>query len=266
MNYAFMTFSCPQLTLDEAIEAAKRFGYTGIEPRIESGHRHGLEFDTPAKSRAEARRKAEDAGIALCCVATSCVYADLTKTQQMTANTLRAIDLASDIGAPVIRVFGGTIPEGIAHEDARNRVAEALRSVADHAEAHGVTVCMETHDSWCNPEDVVRVMQLVAHPAIAVNWDIMHPVRRGGSTMERAFAALKPWIRHVHFHDGTVEPDDLELRPIGQGGIDHKTAVRLLMKMGYHGYLSGEWINWSPYEEHLPRELATMKEYEQEKD
>jgi sugar phosphate isomerase/epimerase len=49
--------------------------------------------------------------------------------------------------------------------------------------------------------------------------------------------------------------------PVGEGDIDHKTAVELLERMGYDGYMSGEWINWQPYEEHLPRELATMKTY-----
>jgi hypothetical protein len=38
--------------------------------------------------------------------------------------------------------------------------------------------------------------------------------------------------------------------------------VELLQAMPYTGYLSGEWINWEPYEMHLPRELAAMKAYE----
>ncbi len=81
--------------------------------------------------------------------------------------------------------------------------------------------------------------------------------------MDEAFKALRPWIHHVHFHDGTLPPADSELRPIGEGGIDHKRAVELLQADGYADHLSGEWINWAtPYEEHLPRELATMKGYE----
>src|SRR3990172_7845982 len=71
MRYAFMTFSCPDLTLTEALEVGRRYGYDGIEPRIEEGHHHGIEVDTPADRRTEARRMAGDAGIALCCIATS---------------------------------------------------------------------------------------------------------------------------------------------------------------------------------------------------
>ena len=142
-------------------------------------------------------------------------------------------------------------------------VAEALRSVAERAGARSVTVCMETHDDWCNPEHVARVMRRVNAPAIAVNWDIMHPIRRGGVTMTEAFDVLQDWVRHIHFHDGANAGSKFSLVPIGQGEIDHQCAVRLLQEQGYEGYLSGEWINWESYQTHLPRELATMKSYEQ---
>ena len=36
MKYSFMSFSCPQLTLGELLATAKRFGYEGVEPRIDS--------------------------------------------------------------------------------------------------------------------------------------------------------------------------------------------------------------------------------------
>ena len=264
MKYAFMSFSCPELNLDEFIAVAKRFGYDGIEPRISEKHKHGIELDATPEARRVAREKAQAAGIAICCVATSCVYADPTKADQMVADTLRAIDLAGEVGSPRIRVFGGAMPKDSSRDEAVDEVAKSLESVAAHAAARGVTVCMETHDDWCNPAHVAAVMRRVNHPAIAVNWDIMHPIRQGGATMDSAFDALKLWIRHVHFHDGHTAGGKLELCPIGQGDIDHKRAVQLLKDAGYQGYLSGEWIAWEPYETHLPRELAAMKRYERE--
>ena len=58
--------------------------------------------------------------------------------------------------------------------------------------------------------------------------------------------------------------DGIELRPIGEGIIDHRRAVELLLGAGYDGFISGEWINWEPYEMHLPREIATLRRYEEE--
>jgi len=263
MKYSFMTFSCPKLTLDEVLSLAKSTGYDGVEPRLVSKHGHGIETDISAEARKEIKSKFEDSGIAACCVATSCRYADPANAQQMVDETLRSIDLAADIGAPRIRVFGGRMGEGLSREEAIQVVAGALRSVADHAGQRGVAVCMETHDDWCDPKNVAAVMEQVDHPAIRVNWDIMHPVRTANTTIDKSFQTLKPWIEHLHVHDGSKETG--KLAPIGEGFIDHKRAIELLLTISYGGYLSGEWINWEdPYEVHLPREVATMRRYEEE--
>jgi len=261
MKYAFMSFSCPELSLVDMLTLAKQLGYDGVEPRVAAKHAHGIETDASAAVRKDARELAGEIGIPFCCIATSCRYADPATTREHIDETLRSIDLASDVGAPAIRVFGGSVPAAVSRDEAIDIVVGALRSVAEHAADRGVTVCMETHDDWCDPGHVACVMKQVAHPAVAVNWDIMHPIRRGNSTMDDAFAALRDWVRHVHFHDGTTQ-DKLTLVPVGTGDIDHCRAVELLAGAGYDGFLSGEWIGWEPYAEHLPRELATMKTYE----
>jgi len=148
--------------------------------------------------------------------------------------------------------------EGIGYE-----VLEELRElaeVADHAAERGVILCMETHDDWCNPEHVAAVMARTDHPCVAVNWDIMHPVRTAEATVDQAYQVLQPWIRHVHIHDGGGE--NLTFAAIGEGPIDHLRTLELLAHAEYDGYLSGEWIGWEAYDIHLPRELATMQGYE----
>jgi hypothetical protein len=40
-------------------------------------------------------------------------------------------------------------------------------------------------------------------------------------------------------------------------------VIELLVGTGYDGYLSGEWINWDPWQVHLPRELRALKQIEQ---
>jgi fatty-acyl-CoA synthase len=141
-------------------------------------------------------------------------------------------------------------------------VVAALRAVADHAARRAVLVCLETHDSWSDPVHVREVMQRVDRPSIGVTWDVMHPVRAAGRTIDETFRLLEPWIMHVHMHDGVAQRDRLEFRPIGTGDIDHRRVVDLLSLSGYRGYLSGEWIGWDAPDMYLPRELAAMKQYE----
>jgi len=262
MNYAFMTFACPELSLDESLALARRYGYDGIEPRTASGHKHGVELAADPAQRSEIRKKAEETGIALCCIATGCQYSNPADAAQAAEETRAYVDLAADVGSPRLRVFGGAIPNGIERAKSAESIVESLKSVADHAEKRGVIVCMETHDNWCDPEHVAEIMRRVDHPAIAVNWDIMHPVRQTNATMEGAFQTLKPWIKHVHFHDGINDANALKFAPIGEGMVDHKSAVTLLRAMPYNDFLSGEWIGWKPYDEFLGSELATMKSYE----
>lgn len=264
MNYSFMTFSCPEASLAEALEMAKRFGYDGLEPRISAGHSHGIELESDAAAREAVRRQAVASGVALCCLATSCKYADPATAADQVSETLQAIDLAADVGAPRIRVFGGQLPEGRTRGESVDLLVESLKQVADRALERAVTVCLETHDDWCDPAHVAEVVGRVDSAAVAVNWDVMHPVRAGGSTMDAAFEALRPWIRHLHVHDGTCRRDKLKMVPIGEGDFDHKRVIELLKTIDYDGYISGEWIKWEPAETHLPRELATLKRYESE--
>lgn len=263
LRYAFMSFSCPELTLAEMLALARRLGYDGIEPRLASQHRHAIESDVDAAKRREIRRQVADSGISLACLATSCRYADPATVQANVEETRRCLDLAGDLGCPRLRVFGGAIPKEVSREQAIDQVGEALRSLAGQARERGVTLCCETHDDWTLPAHWAEVMRRVSSPSVAVNWDVMHPVRQSKVTMDQAFETLRPWIRHVHVHDGAEVQGQLVLRPIGQGAIDHRRAVQLLKTAGYDGFLSGEWIGWEPYQVHLPRELAALKQYEQ---
>jgi sugar phosphate isomerase/epimerase len=262
MNYAFMTFSCPSYTLAQALDAAKQYGYAGVEPRVESKHAHGVELTAAPEQRRNIKRQFEDAGIAACCVATSCKYANPVTTDDQVETTRRYVDLAADIGAPRLRVFGGDVPDTVSRAQAIEIVAGALVKTGEHAKSRGVTLCLETHDAWTNPQHVARVMQQANHPNVAVNWDFMHPLRASGWTVEKGFGVLRPWIKHVHCHDGLLRLDRIELRPIGTGQIDHIAALRLLKQADYDGFVSGEWINWEPPEVHLPREVAAMKAIE----
>ncbi|MCK5804433.1 MAG: sugar phosphate isomerase/epimerase, partial [Lentisphaeria bacterium] len=113
MKLSFMSFSCPELTLQQMLQAAKDYGYDGVEPRVEAKHAHGLELDASAETRAAAKALAAEMGVPFSCLATSCRYADPETVQKHVDDTLSYIDLAADIGAPALRVFGGVLPAGV---------------------------------------------------------------------------------------------------------------------------------------------------------
>jgi len=254
-----MSFSCPEFDAGDFIGLAKKYGFEGIEPRIDSGHRHGIEPGAPPSFLRSVREMSEENGIKICCIATSCMFSNPKTCGENIARAKQAIALASEVGAPAIRVFGGGIPENLEREKSFDFIVEALEKISDEADFGHVDVCLETHDDWCDPKWAAKIMRTVSRRHIAINWDIMHPALTSGYSMRDAFDEIKDWVRHVHVHDGMREEKGLKFMPIGEGEVDHAAALKLLRGFGYEGFVSGEWIAWEPCEIHLPREIAKLK-------
>ncbi len=263
MRFSFMSFSCPEATLSEMLDMAKRFGYDGIEPRAQAEHRHGVELEASAGQRREIKKAFEDTGVACACIATSIqcckVSADLRREQADVAK--RFIALAADIGCGRLRVFGGKPEEDIPMEDAIRYAAEGLALFKEAAEAARVAVCMETHDHFMRADDCAKAVRLASSPYIRVNWDIMHPYTKGMS-IEEAFEEVKDLVSHCHIHDGTYDENrSPKLALMGEGEIPYAAAVRLLASIGYDGYLSGEYIKAWPADVVLPHDIRVLKGY-----
>ena len=262
MNYAFMSFSCPKATLAEALDLVKANGYTGFEPRTDAGHTHGIETSMTTEKRREARKLAEEKQIALCCLATSVKLSGRRARPENMDAARRAVELCADLGIPRIRVFGGPIDEGCTRREAIEETARALDDLSDEIGSADICLCMETHDSWCEPEHVAAVMRLCRGTHVGVNWDLMHPLLAAHADMRKTFGWLKPYIRHVHIHGGTYE-GGVRFLPIEGNVIDHRLALEELASIRYDGWLSGEWINWDR-PGYLAEERETMRRYERE--
>jgi len=260
MKFSFMTFSTPNLTLEEVLDVAKKYGYEGVELRITANHKHGIEPTMSLAEKKKAKALIDSSTINIVALATSCVFANESTYDENIKSAIDAIKLASYFNIPVIRTFGGIYPDNTSKNQAKALLKKAYSYLGDIAKQYKVYVCFETHDMWCNPYDVAEIIEYANNEYIQVNWDIMHPITHG-FTMEEAFKALKPYIKHVHIHDGggILNNKSLGLTHTGKGCIDHKLAFDLLKSINYKGALSGEWISFDDYTLHLPREISLLK-------
>jgi sugar phosphate isomerase/epimerase len=263
MKISFMTWVAPDWTLEEHLTAAIRYGYDGIEPRC-GGQGHGIDLDMKKKDRPGVRAQFEDCGVFPCCLATSLHYnvVDPQARQEQVEETKQYLQLAGDIGAPNLRVFGGAAPEEPPMEQAVEYVTEALAQCVQTADDCGVNLCLETHDAFCNATHVGQAIKNVAHPRLGACWDIMHP-QRAGQPVGEAHQNLSGHVYHCHVHDGSWEGPRGELKweLMGEGLVPHAEALKLLAADGFEGYLSGEWIKAFPPEEILPQAATALREW-----
>ena len=240
-----MTSVCPDWDVDQIVDGMKRHGYQGLEPRVGWGHAAGIELDMPAAARAAARTRLEGEGLAFSCVATGARFAaeDPAELDKSVAEALAAIDLAADLGAPVIRTFGGRRGGGELYWIV-NRTAEAYRRVLDKAAERNVTVLMETHDEWCVSTQVRAVVEEVNHPNLKVLWDLMHP-QRFMEPPEETMQNIGHLTRHLHAHDGRYDQENGRITTVGlgEGDLDHGAPLKLLNAAGFDGFFSVEVIH-----------------------
>lgn len=254
MKIAFSTLGCPTWTFAQILEEARRDGFDGIEFRgllSEIDLVNVPEFQ-PANIQ-QTRKRLEDAGIAPTCLSSSVTVVASAGTEldqkQAIAHAGRYIDLAKEVGAPCVRLFGGNVPETMQPLEALRRAAETLRVIGDYAAARGVIAAVETHDALMQTEKLMELIREADHPAVRVLWDIHHPYRMMAESIAHSAEQLKGYIVAAHLKD-SVQSEGAEgytYTLTGNGDIPLKAAIHALKEMGYDGYLTLEWEKrWVP--------------------
>ncbi|HEY8560342.1 MAG TPA: sugar phosphate isomerase/epimerase family protein [Pyrinomonadaceae bacterium] len=250
MKLAFSTLGCPDWELARIADAALAFGYEAIELRALGGGLDLLaraEFQ-PARVGAT-RRFLEERGLTVCCVDTSCRFDFLDENElpAQIALAVRHAQLAAELGAPLVRVFPDTIPEGATRDETRDQIANALREVARQLPA-GVAVALETHGDFASGAAAAEIVRRAGDPKISLIWDIANSVAAGEPIAVSA-AAVAPYLAHIHLRDARHVEGEKHWLPVlaGAGAVSFAEAVEALRKLDYKGFISFEWEKyWHP--------------------
>ena len=172
---AFSTLGCPAWDIDTILARALEYGSDAIELR---GYLDQMDLPLAAPfthgERENTRRRFADAGVVFCCVSSSGVVA------QGNVDHVRAhAELARDLGAPYVRVFGGKLPPDLPRDEGIARFADTLRRFGDAAAENGVALVLETHDDFSTGAQVAELLAATTHPAVFALWDLHHPYRQG---------------------------------------------------------------------------------------
>jgi sugar phosphate isomerase/epimerase len=227
MKLGFMTFLYPELDHEAVIAKGEKFGYSGIEWRVECEHQHGVELDAPTGKIHAIRDRVAGAGMETSCLATGVKFCspEVNEREANLERLTRYIGLASEIGAPFIRILADPIPNtGRGAREASYRYqADYLARAAEKSEKADVRLCLETHSVF-RAFDVGEVLFRAAYPsALRINWHLAHCINHG-EDVDEAYRHVKGLVIHAHFAMSSEVERQMEL----------------LAAEGYHGYYSVE--------------------------
>lgn len=116
----------------------------------------------------------------------------------------RLCQLVQTWGAEKLRTFAGNRASASVPEDERSCWVGRLRELCSVAEAHGVSLVVETHPGTLadSRASIVRLADEVDHPALRFNFDVLH-VWEGGSDPIEVWQIIEPLIAHVHLKNVT---------------------------------------------------------------
>lgn len=286
---AFSTLSCPDWSFQDLIRNGVAFGFNGVEIRLLQRETDLLSLpDFQPDQLTARRRELSDDGFEICGLSSSVQLQSPEKLerQRQLETARRYLELAAELGAGFVRVFGdvleptenGSVPvEDVSPEQRRRTVslvAEGLNQLGESATHFGVDVLIETHGDFASTFVMQETMRQVSNPAAGVLWDTHHPWRFFDEELSASFERLRPWIRHTHWKD-SVRRLVSTSRDIAKGnesesaaekahdlmsghrhadyvlfrggGFPARECMELLKNDGYSGWYCYEWEKmWHP--------------------
>lgn len=250
MKVSFSTLACPDWPMHQIIAMAATERYDGIELRFVQGE--DSLWKLPAfsgKELAATKRALADHALTISCLDTSCRFhsPDVAERERWTIEGHRMADLAAELGAPGLRVFGDTIQPDADRTSTQSWIAESIRELAQITAARGVEVWIENHGDFAGAAEAAAIVQQSASRNTGVVWDpansfVAHQERPAEGT-----SVFQAAIRHVHIKDLRREGDEWKHVPTGEGDFPLLELKASLEGLRYDRFVSFEWEKkWHP--------------------
>lgn len=168
------------------------------------------------------------------------------------ALTRQWIDYAAEMGAPVIRIFAGSVPAGDTEDAALQRCVDGINLSLAYAAQKGVALALENHGGiTATPEQLLAIVERVDEsPWFGVNFD------SGNFHTDDPYAALEmiaPYTINAQLKV-SIHPAGGERQPADLGRI-----VDILRSAGYRGYVVLEYEERNDPRQAVPLVLKELR-------
>lgn len=246
--------------IGDAIDLLADLGYEGIAITPDVGPLDP--FDLDRRTVGDVRQRLDDAGLAVA-IETGARFVldprrkhrptlleDASHERERRVDFLRrSIDLASDLGADVVSVWAGAVPEGAsgtlddaAEHPLADRLAEGMEAVLGHARGAGVRVGFEPEPGMFveRPSGFAALVERMGAQGadLGLTLDVGHCVVTGDEPVSGVIAAYADRLVHVHLDD-CPRGRHVHL-PFGEGDLDLSDALHGLIAQGFDGMAAVE--------------------------
>lgn len=240
----FMDIVEGRMTMEAWIDLAASLGLDGAD--------FGQAWfrDRRPATLAALRRRLEDRGLqaAMLRGASDFTHPDPRERQAAVDGMRELIDLASTLGAPLVRVTAGQAHPGVSRGEGVGWVSAGIRALLPHAAAAGVTLAYENHTKasvWQYrdfSEDsaiFLEIARATEGTGLRVNFDTGNPLVHDEDPL--------PLLRQVAHRLACVDANDSRTRGrfefcvVGQGLVRFADVFRFLKReVGYDGWIAVE--------------------------
>lgn len=251
MKAGFYSTFLHRLSIPEMVGRLAEAGYETVELNGDQWSNGFTPHVTPALSTRERAAVADGfakAGMSISALS-ACLHLAKGSAEERRAGIdyLKAsVDLARDIGAPMVWVFTGRAFDGLELAEAHRHLAAALEEVCDHAKDRGVAFGIEgcSMHIVCRIDEYLDLFRAIPGSDLKVAFDPTHFQLRGEDPV-RAAEVLFERIGNYHVKDTIGRYPEFKCVPLGTGEVDLKAVTDTLRRLGYAGSASVE------YESHL---------------
>ena len=262
--------------LEDAVEAAARFGYRAVELLVGWGANH-LEHDMPESRIQEIKRTVDGHGLAVACIHTNlggnAQLGMADKGNETELETLRVFcEKAGALNCDLLKVTCGRLVGDVVTADDLQRCAEWLRRASDLAVEYGIRLAGEIHFGHMSETatQAADVVDRVQRDNFGVIHDAGNLFVAGADYGESTVNTLGKRIFHVHIKDMKPCSDEREATFhykgkhfrgafLGEGDVDHRPVLRRLMDIGFTGCLSCECMKKDDPWETARREAESLR-------
>jgi len=215
------------MSLFDLLEYCARIGFDAIDP---TGYYFPGYPDTPDRSFiSRFKREAHRLGLGISGTGIRNDFSNKDKTVREEGLKLARewVEVAADLGAPVLRVFVGNQPDGVEWKTAAGWAIDCLAQCAEYGKAAGVIVAFQNH------AHMIKTADEAIYILNKVNSDYLGLVADTGS-----FITSNPYNDIEKVIPYAVNWQLKDLLSSKQGGpMDVVRFTRLLVKHNYRGYV-----------------------------